>query len=67
LRVTTVESTSLATVSYEEAQKLLQLEFCNRVVYLTSAFPLQCTQHYSTHRRRAGISIGPFADGSMIV
>ena len=30
---TAVESTSLATVAYDAHAKLLQLEFCNRVIY----------------------------------
>jgi hypothetical protein len=34
MRVATVESTTLATVAYDEAQELLQLEFCNRAIYL---------------------------------
>lgn len=29
-----VESTTLATVEYDEAQELLQVEFCSRAVYL---------------------------------
>jgi len=33
MRVATVESTTLATVSYDEARELLQLEFCSRAVY----------------------------------
>ena len=33
MRIATVESTTLLTVSYDEAQALLQLEFCNRAVY----------------------------------
>ena len=32
--VVTVESTTLATVAYDEARQLLQLEFRSRVVYL---------------------------------
>ena len=34
MRVVTVESTTLATVGYDESLKLLQLEFCSRSVYL---------------------------------
>jgi hypothetical protein len=34
MRVCTVESTTLATVAYDEAHELLQLEFCSGVVYL---------------------------------
>jgi hypothetical protein len=33
MRVSTVESSTLLTVSYDEAQALLQLEFCSRAVY----------------------------------
>ena len=33
MRVATVESTTLATVAYDEARELLQLEFCSRAVY----------------------------------
>ena len=33
MRITTVESTTLATVAYDEARGLLQLEFCSRAIY----------------------------------
>jgi hypothetical protein len=33
MRVTAVESTTLATVGYDEAQQLLQLGFRNRAIY----------------------------------
>ena len=33
MRVTAVESTTLVTVSYDDAQELLELEFCSRAVY----------------------------------
>ena len=33
MRVDTVESSTLATVAYDEARQLLQLEFCSRAVY----------------------------------
>ena len=33
MRVTAVESTTLVTVSYDDARELLQLEFCSRAVY----------------------------------
>ena len=33
MRVATVESSTLLTVFYDEAQALLQLEFCSRAVY----------------------------------
>ena len=34
MRIATVESATLATVGYDEAQQLLQLEFGSRAVYL---------------------------------
>ena len=34
-----VESTTLTTVEYDEARELLQLEFCNRAVYLYFGVP----------------------------
>ena len=34
MRVATVESTTLATIGYDENLKRLQLEFCSRAVYL---------------------------------
>jgi KTSC domain len=37
--VATVESTTLATVAYDEARELLQLEFCSRAVYLYFGVP----------------------------
>jgi hypothetical protein len=33
MRVAAVESTTLVTVSYDQTQQLLQLEFCNRAIY----------------------------------
>lgn len=33
MRITTVESTTLSTVAYDDALKLLQLEFRSRAVY----------------------------------
>jgi hypothetical protein len=39
MRVATVESTTLATVAYDEARELLQLEFCSRAVYLYFGVP----------------------------
>jgi len=33
MRVATVESTTLATVAYDETRELLQLEFCSHSVY----------------------------------
>ncbi len=39
MRVATVESATLATVAYDEAQELLQLEFCSRAIYLYFGVP----------------------------
>jgi KTSC domain-containing protein len=39
MRVATVESTTLATVAYDEAQELLQLEFCSRAIYFYFGVP----------------------------
>jgi hypothetical protein len=37
--VTAVESTTLATVAYDQARELLQLEFCSRAIYRYSGVP----------------------------
>lgn len=39
MRVATVESATLARVAYDEARKLLQLEFSRRAVYLYFGVP----------------------------
>jgi hypothetical protein len=39
MRIATVESATLATVGYDEAQELLQLEFGSRAVYLYFGVP----------------------------
>jgi len=39
MRVAAVESTTLATVAYDEARELLQLEFCSRAVCLYFGVP----------------------------
>jgi hypothetical protein len=39
MRVATVDSTTLATVAYDETQELLRLEFCSRAVYLYFGVP----------------------------
>ena len=39
MRVTALESTTLVTVSYDDARELLQLEFCSRAVYLYFGVP----------------------------
>jgi hypothetical protein len=44
MHVATVESTTLATVAYDEARELLQLEFCSRAVYLYFGIPARVHQ-----------------------
>jgi hypothetical protein len=39
MRVAAVESATLATVAFDEAQELLRLEFCSRAVYLYFGVP----------------------------
>ena len=39
MHVAAVESTTLATVAYDEGRELLQLEFCSREVYLYFGVP----------------------------
>lgn len=39
MRVSSVESSTLATVAYDEIRSLLQLEFCSRTVYLYFGVP----------------------------
>ena len=39
MRVATVESTTLLAVAYDEAEALLQLEFCSRAVYQYFSVP----------------------------
>jgi len=39
MRVATVESTTLATVGYDQNLRRLQLEFCSRTVYLYFGVP----------------------------
>ena len=39
MRITAVESTTLVTVSYDDARELLQLEFCSRAVYQYFSVP----------------------------
>lgn len=45
MRVVTVESTTFATVAYDEERKLLQLEFSSRAVYLYFGVP--ATVHWA--------------------
>ncbi len=44
MRVTAVESTTLVTVSYDDARELLQLEFCSRAVYQYFGVPVAVHQ-----------------------
>jgi hypothetical protein len=44
MHVATVESTTLLTVSYDEARALLQLEFCSRAVYQYFSVPASVHQ-----------------------
>jgi KTSC domain len=44
MRVATVESTTLLTVSYDEARALLQLEFCSGAVYQYFSVPVAVHQ-----------------------
>jgi hypothetical protein len=39
MRIVPIESTTLATVAYDETRGVLQLEFCSRAVYLYFAVP----------------------------
>ena len=39
MRVSTVESSTLATVAYDETRQVLQLEFCSRAVYQYFSVP----------------------------
>lgn len=39
MQIATVESTTLATVAYDEVRQLLQLEFCSRAVYFYFGVP----------------------------
>jgi len=39
MRVTAVDSTTLVTVSYDDAREVLQLEFCSRAVYQYFSVP----------------------------
>ena len=44
MRVTEVESSTLATVAYDEARELLQLGFCSRAVYQYFGVPVTVHQ-----------------------
>jgi hypothetical protein len=40
MQAITVESTALATVGYDEARELLQVEFCGRAIYQFFGVPV---------------------------
>jgi KTSC domain len=61
MRVATVESTTLATVGYDENLNRLQLEFCSRAVYLYFGVPAAVFESLLDALRRAGISMGSSA------
>jgi hypothetical protein len=44
MRVAAVDSTTLLTVSYDEAQAVLQLDFCSRAVYQYFSVPAEVHQ-----------------------
>ena len=44
MRIAAVDSTTLLTVSYDEGQALLQLEFCSRAVYQYRNVPTEVHQ-----------------------
>ena len=44
MRVTTVESSTLATVAYDETREILQLGFCSGAVYLYFGVPVAVHQ-----------------------
>jgi hypothetical protein len=67
MRVATVESTTLATVAYDENRNCCNWSFVARRFTCTSVFPLRCTKPCSARLPKAGISIRPFADGFPIV
>jgi len=75
MRVTTVESTTLATVAYDEARELLRLEFCSGAVYLYLDVPAAVHQalldapskgRYFNRAIRGRFSYRPIRDGSAV-
>src|ERR1022692_670454 len=64
MNVTIVESTSLATVAYDDARKLLQLEFCSRAIYQYFGVPAAVHAALLRAPPRASTSIGSFVDAS---
>jgi hypothetical protein len=67
MHVATVESTTLATVAYDESQEICNWSFVAVRSTFTSAFPRRCTKPCSARLPKASISIRPFADGFHIV
>lgn len=72
MRVATVDSTTLATVAYDEARELLQLEFCSRAVYQYFGVPPAVHQalleapskgRYFNRNIRGRYFYRPFPDG----
>lgn len=75
MRVATVESTTLATVAYDEARELLQLEFCSRAIYLYFGVPTAVHQalldasskgRYFNRAIRGRFSYCPVLTGKMV-
>jgi hypothetical protein len=75
MRVATVESTTLATVAYDEARQLLQLEFCSRAIYLYFGVPAAVHQalldapskgKYFNRAIRGRFPYRPIADFQMV-
>ena len=67
MNVTTVESTSLATVAYDDAWELLQLEFCSRAIYQYFGVPAAVHAALLRAPSKASTSIGSFVDASLIL
>jgi hypothetical protein len=70
-----VESTTLATVAYDEARQLLQLEFCSRAIYLYFGVPAAVHQalldapskgKYFNRALRGRFPYRPIADFQMV-
>ena len=75
MRLVTVESTTLATVAYDEARELLQLEFCSRAIYLYFGVPAAVHQalldvsskgKYFNRAIRGRFPYRPIADFQMV-
>ena len=62
MRIATVESATLATVGYDEAQELLRLEFGSRAVYLYFGVPLAVDEALLGAPSKGRISMGPSAN-----